>query len=436
MDKIKLQPVKGFRDFLPKSARKRDYLKNKFRETFELFGFEPLETPAIEYQELLLGKYGAEADKLVFKFEDEGGRKVALRYDQTVPTARILAMYQQNLPMPWRRYQIQTAWRAEKPQKGRFREFTQCDADIFGTTSLLSDAELLAQGSSLLKGLGFKTFKILINDRNILFQIMRSASIPENLQLSVIQSIDKLDKKTRGEVEEELTKKDLSIDTIHLLFDTLDKAEKTEILQKTLDYAVKLGVPKETLDFQPRLARGLDYYTSIIYEFVIDGYTAGSVCGGGRYDNLIGQLSGVNIPATGYSWGFDRVIEAMDQFKLFPASLDKAITQVLVTVFSPALAEASAKVVATLREANIASEIFPNENAKLDKQLKYADKKGIKWLIVIGPEEAGRNSLILKNLETGHQEDSKLKDLINKLTTDPLRSSDSEASDLQLTTSS
>src|SRR3989344_3520780 len=412
MDKQQLQPVKGFRDFLPKEAKKRSFLKDKFRETFELFGFEPLETPAIEYQELLLGKYGAEADKLVFKFEDEGGRKVALRYDQTVPTARILAMYQQNLPMPWRRYQIQTAWRAEKPQKGRFREFTQCDADIFGTTSLLSDAELLAQGSSLLKGLGFKTFKILINDRNILFQIMRSASIPENLQLSVIQSIDKLDKKTRGEVEEELTKKDLSIDTIHLLFDTLDKAEKTEILQKTLDYAVKLGVPKETLDFQPRLARGLDYYTSIIYEFVIDGYTAGSVCGGGRYDNLISQLSGVTIPATGYSWGFDRVIEAMEQFKLLPQ--EDRRQGVLVTVFSPEQIESSTAVVKNLRENKIEAEIFPDENTKLEKQLRYADKKGIKWLIVIGPEEVEKNTVILKDLETGKQADVKLEELVRK----------------------
>src|SRR3989304_565671 len=155
MDKQLLQPVKGFRDFLPEEARKRQYLKNKFVEVFELYGFEPLETPAVEYQEVLLGKYGDEADKLVFKFEDEGGRKVALRYDQTVPTARILAMYQQNLPMPWRRYQIQTAWRAEKPQKGRFREFTQCDADIFRPPSFSPSPEKLYQGSSLLKGLGF-----------------------------------------------------------------------------------------------------------------------------------------------------------------------------------------------------------------------------------------------------------------------------------------
>src|SRR3989304_6103482 len=183
MDKQLLQPVKGFRDFLPEEARKRQYLKNKFVEVFELYGFEPLETPAVEYQEVLLGKYGDEADKLIFKFEDEGGRKVALRYDQTVPTSRILAMYQQNLPMPWRRYQIQTAWRAEKRQKGRFREFTQCDIDIFGTTSPLSDAELLSVGNALLKTLGFKDFKILLNDRAILFKLIQDAKVPQGLQL-------------------------------------------------------------------------------------------------------------------------------------------------------------------------------------------------------------------------------------------------------------
>ncbi|KKR30834.1 histidine--tRNA ligase [Candidatus Woesebacteria bacterium RIFCSPHIGHO2_01_FULL_39_32] len=412
MDKQMLQPVKGFRDFLPKEAKKRTFLKNKFREVFELYGFEPLETPALEYQEVLLNKYGEEADKLVFKFEDEGGRRVALRYDQTVPTARILAMYQQNLPMPWRRYQIQSAYRAEKPQKGRFREFTQCDADIFGTTSPLSDAEILAAGNTLLTSLGFKEFKILINDRDILFQIMESAEIPENMQLPVIQTIDKLDNKTRGEVEEELAQKGISIDSVHLLFDSLDKARPTDRLEKTMGFARKLGIPDFVFSFTPRLARGLDYYNSTIYEFVIEGYAAGSVCGGGRYDNLINQLSGVNIPSTGYSWGFDRVIEAMEQFKLFPQ--EDRRQGVLVTVFSPEQIESSTAVVKNLRENKIEAEIFPDENTKLEKQLRYADKKGIKWLIVIGPEEVEKNTVILKDLETGKQADVKLEELVRK----------------------
>lgn len=408
-----LQPLKGFRDFLPQEAEKRNYLKRKFQETFELYGFEPLETPVLEYQELLLGKYGEEADKLIFKFEDEGGRKVAMRYDQTVPTARILAMYQQNLPMPWRRYQIQNAFRAEKPQKGRFREFTQCDIDIFGTTSPLSDAELLSVGATLLKNLGFTKFKILLNDRAILFQIMQSANIPPPLQLSVIQSIDKLDKKTREEIETELLEKGLTVKTIHDLFSAIDNASPTQNLQDTLNYAKSLGVPEEVLSFQPRLARGLDYYNSTIYEFTIEGYTAGSVAGGGRYDKLIEILCGVNIPATGYSWGFDRIIEAMDQFNLFDRKGSHDL--VLITLFSPDYIKASAKVAKMLRSGGIKTEVYPEENAKLDKQLKYADKKGIKWLIVIGPDEVKKETVVLKNLATGHQEDVRLSDLAEQI---------------------
>ncbi|OGM20544.1 histidine--tRNA ligase [Candidatus Woesebacteria bacterium RIFCSPLOWO2_01_FULL_37_19] len=414
MDKQLLQPVKGFRDFLPEEARKRQYLKNKFVEVFELYGFEPLETPAVEYQEVLLGKYGDEADKLIFKFEDEGGRKVALRYDQTVPTSRILAMYQQNLPMPWRRYQIQNAWRAEKPQAGRYREFIQCDIDIFGTVSPLSDAELLSVGNGLLKNLGFKEFQILINDREILFNIMNGAKIRQELQLPAIQTLDKLDKKSREEIEEELLQKEFSVEDVHNLFNQIDRAKPTETLTKVIKYCENLGVDQASVIFTPRLARGLDYYNSTIYEFVIEGYKAGSVAGGGRYDNLIQKLCGVNIPATGYSWGFDRLLEAMDQYKLLP--INKTDTNVLVTVFNSDFVEKSALVVANLRENGVSTEIFPDETSKLDKQLKYADKKNIKWLIVIGPEEVEKSTVILKNLETGQQEDMKLENLINKIT--------------------
>src|SRR3989344_7432136 len=309
MDNNLLQPLKGFRDFLPEDAKKRSFAIDNIKSTFELYGFEPLETPALEYESLLLGKYGDEADKLIYRFEDEGGRRVALRYDQTVPTARILAMYQQNLPMPWRRYQIQSAYRAEKPQKGRFREFTQCDADIFGTTSPLSDAEILSVGNGLLKNLGFKEFQILINDREILFNIMNGAKIRQELQLPAIQTLDKLDKKSREEIEEELLQKEFSVEDVHNLFNQIDRAKPTETLTKVIKYCENLGVDQASVIFTPRLARGLDYYNSTIYEFVIEGYKAGSVAGGGRYDNLIQKLCGVNIPATGYSWGFDRLLE-------------------------------------------------------------------------------------------------------------------------------
>jgi histidyl-tRNA synthetase len=413
MDKQKLQPPKGFRDFLPKDAIKRQYLTDKLKESFVLFGFEPLETPAIEYQEILLGKYGDEADKLVYTFEDKGGRRVALRYDQTVPTARVLSTYQENLPMPYRRFQIQPVWRAEKPQKGRFREFLQCDADIYGSESSLADAEIIALTNTVYSTLGFKNFKIFINDRTILYELMKFASIPENLQLATIAAIDKMDRKAESEVSSELTSIGLTDESIKHLFHHLAEEKPTDRLNQIVNYSEKLGVDTKRLEFQARLARGLDYYTSTIFEVKIDEYEYGSVGGGGRYDELIGKLSGFSLPAVGISFGFDRTIEAMDKLDLFPNKGKRK--GAIVTVFNSDLADMSASVTANLRENGISAELFPNESKKLDKQLKYADKKGVKWLIVIGPDEVSDNTVLLKNLDTGHQENVKLKSLVRKI---------------------
>jgi len=413
MDKTKLQTLKGFRDFLPQEAERRQYVLGIIKNTFELFGFEPLETPALEYQEVLLGKYGTEADKLVYKFKDLGGRAVALRYDQTVPTARVLAQYYNRLPMPFRRYQIQPVWRAEKPQKGRFREIMQCDADIFGSASPLADAEIIALANSVFKNLGFKNFKIFINDRRILFELMNNAKIPEDLQLSVITTIDKLDRRTKEETETELIEKGLSKDTVARLFEQIDQSTPTENVTATINYSGFLGVEKDKLLFQARLARGLDYYTATIFEFKIDEYKAGSVAGGGRYDKLVEQLSGIPIAAVGIAFGVDRIIEAIDQLKLMP--LQGLKSSVLVSVFDPSLAEMSAVLVQNLRENKIIAEIFPDETTKLAKQLKYADKKGIERLIVIGPDEVKKDTVVLKNLKTGRQVDVPLKNLVEEI---------------------
>ena len=413
MDKQKMQPLKGFRDFLPKEAEKRQYLIDKLRSVFMLFGFEPLETPAIEYQELLLGKSGDETDKLVYTFEDRGGRAVALRYDQTVPTARVISSHQQDLPMPYRRYQIQPVWRAEKPQSGRYREFLQCDADVYGSSSPVADAEIIALTSNAYSALGFKNFKIYINDRNILYELMRFASIPENLQLSTIAAIDKLDRKSEEEISTELSKNGLSDESIEHLFHHLPEEKPTPRLLKVIKHSQNLGVKKDNLIFQARLARGLDYYTSTIFEIKIDEYKYGSVGGGGRYDKLIEKLSGLSLPAVGIAFGFDRTIEAMEELDLFPGKGKRK--GVIVSIFNPDLIEVSSSVVANLRENDIPAEIYPDETKKLEKQLKYADKKGIKWLIVIGPDEVKKDSVILKNLNTGHQEDVPLKSLVKKL---------------------
>jgi histidyl-tRNA synthetase len=412
MDATKLQTLKGFRDFLPKEAKKRQFAIDKIKKTFSNFGFEPLETPALEYEELLLGKYGEEGDKLIYRFTDLGGRNVAMRYDQTVPTARILAMYNQSLPMPWRRYQIQPVWRAENTQAGRYREFLQCDADIYGSPSPLADAEIIALANSLYKALGFADFKIYINDRNILFELMNYASISPEYHLATIAAIDKLDRKTKDEVKADLVSLGLNESSIDHLFHHMDEAKPTDALNEVIDNAKMLGVEEGNFLFEARLARGLDYYTSTIFEIKIDDYRGGAVAGGGRYDGLIGQLSGVEIPAVGFAIGFDRTLEAMEQFKLFP--IEGKRDGILVSVFSPELTKNSLEAAASLREGGIPVEVYPDAMAKLDKQLKYADKKGIKWLVVIGPEEVEKNKVILKDLETGHQEDVDLNEVIEK----------------------
>ncbi len=410
MDKTKLQTLKGFRDFLPDEAEKREFLIEKTKEAFELYGFQPIETPALEYQEVLLGKYGQEADKLVYTFEDKGGRSVALRYDQTVPTARVLAQHQQNLPMPFRRYQIQPVWRAEKPQSGRYREFLQCDADIYGTDSVLADAEIISLSHTLCKLLGFEKFKIYINDRDILFELINYASIPESLQFVAIAAIDKLDRKSKDEVKEEMLSHGISDSSIDHLFHHLSEAKPTDNLTKLIKLSETLGVDSDRLVFQARLARGLDYYTGTIFEIKVDDYTVGSILGGGRYDKLIGKLSGTDIPAVGFALGFDRTIEAMHQLGLFPET--KLMTNTLVTIFNSDLLEMSIAVVKNLRENKINAELFPNDKTNLRKQIKYADKRNVKWLIVIGPDEVKNNTVILKNMQTGDQKDVPLKKLV------------------------
>ncbi|OGK21841.1 histidine--tRNA ligase [Candidatus Roizmanbacteria bacterium RIFCSPHIGHO2_02_FULL_37_13b] len=409
----KPQTLKGFRDFLPNEARKRAYVISVFKNIFESFGFEPLETPALEYQSLLLGKYGEEADKLVYTFDDKGGRAVALRYDQTVPTARVLAQYQMQLGLPFKRYQIQPVWRADKPQKGRYREFLQCDPDIFGSSSSLADTEIIVVSSQILQQLGFKKFQILVNDRSILFAIMNRSQIPENEQLSVIQTLDKLDKKSKTEVIEELKKKRLSEDKIQMIFTAIDEANPSDNLEKIIKYALALGVTKETIIFRPYLARGLDYYTDSIFELLIEGYDVGSVGGGGRYNKLIKQISGVSIPAVGIAFGFDRIVEAIDQFSLWPKDMQQ--TTVLITIFNQELIYQSIKVAQELRKENIALELYPDESTKLDKQLKYADRKGFQYAIIIGPEENDQNKIKLKNMTTGKQETLSVDEVIKRL---------------------
>jgi len=399
-----IQPPKGFRDFLPEKSLQRNFLIEKLKTLFERFGFDPLETPTLEYAEVLLGKYGEEADKLIYIFEDKGGRKLGLRYDQTVPLARVVSQYQ-NLPKPFKRYQIQSVFRAENPQKGRFREFIQADIDIVGEESLLAEAEIIAASLKIFKELGFKKIKIFINDRKNF----------ENLDKKVISAIDKLEKVGEEKVIEEIAKiKSISCDEAKAILNQIKNKKPTETILKLFSLLKTYDLKEEEdFVFKPTLARGLDYYTGIIFEAVDDNYKGGSLGGGGRYDNLIGIFLENSIPACGFAFGFDRLLEAGNELNLFPKK--STATKVLVTIFSKNFIEKSIKVAAFLREKNINTELFLNPKKKLDKQLKYADKKGIPYVLILGEEEVKKNVVKLKDLKTGSQKEFSLEEALKIL---------------------
>jgi histidyl-tRNA synthetase len=409
-----LQTLKGFRDFLPAEKRLRDHLVEKIRQNFQQFGFEPLETPTLEYADLLLGKYGAEADKLVYTFADRGDRQIGLRYDQTVPTARILAQYQGQLPKYFRRYQIQNVFRADKPQKGRFREFTQCDIDIFGSQSALADAEILACAYAGFQAVGFKSVQLMVNDRQSLFATLSPFATTAVPVLSIIQSIDKLDKVSPPEVSAELVEKGLTATAANELLSKLEKSELSSNLADIVQKTIKLGVPADRLIFTPNLARGLDYYTGMIFEIKVPEYAYGSFGGGGRYDHLISQLGGPEIPAVGVAFGFDRMAEAAAELGLFPAT--SATADVLVTLFDETLAEPALIAAAALRTGGLKVEVYPSFD-KLGKQLKYADTKHIPWTVVVGETEKAANQVMLKNMQTGEQTPHTITEVITKIKT-------------------
>lgn len=410
---MKLQTLKGFRDFLPKDMAIRNEAIRRLRAVFEKYGFDELQTPALEYAEVLKGKYGQEAEKLMYLFRDPGNREVGLRYDLTVPFARAIAN-NPNLPKPFRRYQIQPAYRAENTQKGRYREFYQCDVDIVGSPSPLADAEIIAIINDSLSALGFKNYKIRVNSRQVLFSIMEEAGIEKTKWLAVIQSIDKLDKKAREEVEAELASKDVTSEQIKNVFAALSKAKPDDFLTQTISYAKQLVGAQDQIRFDPALARGLNYYTGPIFESVVEEPKIGSITGGGRYDQLLKNLGGPDLPATGTTIGLDRVCDVIEELNLWP-DLPKTATRVLVTVFSKELVDKSVKISNNLRKFGVATELYSDDTAKMEKQLKYADQKGIPSVVIIGPEEAEKGTLQLKDMETGKQEELSIKKAINIL---------------------
>lgn len=399
---MKLSTPKGFRDFLPSDAIARNFLRDKIRQVFESWGYDPLETPTLEYTELFEGVIG-EDEKLFFKFEDAGGRRVSLRYDQTVPTARVMAQYENELYLPFKRYQIQPAFRAENTQRGRYREFLQCDADIFGIPSPAADAEVIALSLAIYKELGFKKAIVKINDRSLL----------KDFPYEAIVSIDKLKKIGKEGVIEEMIGKGIAKEKAQKYLDEVTNLAPNETIQFILNYLDKLGFDKDWYKFDPTIARSFAYSDGPIWEVEIPEYTVGSVLGGERFNNLTAKISGKNIPGTGFGLGFDRTLEAMELLGLFPKQ--KTVSQVLVTVFSEQLRDKSLEVCSQLRSNKINAEIWLDTNSKLDKQLKYADQKGIPYVLIIGPEEAEKNQVTLKNLLNKTQQTINLNEVTGKL---------------------
>lgn len=395
------QTLKGFRDFLPEEAMKRQYVIDVVRKTFELYGFEPLETPAIEYLEVFTGNIG-EDEKLFYKFEDTGGRKVALRYDQTVPTCRLIAQYPDKISLPFKRYQIQTVWRAEKPQKGRYREFLQCDADVFGVEDELADAETITLSIDIFRKLGFKNPIAIINDRELY----------KDIPYKAIVAIDKLKKIGETGVISELVKKDYSEKEAKELLEKVKNIKANQKLLNIFKYLDNYGFGN-FYSFSPTLARSFSYSTGPIWEIVVPEFETGSLLGGERFDSLVSRFSKNQVAGTGFALGFDRTIVAMDELKLFPDLQTK--TKVFVTIFNKEMMIESQKVVKELRENKINAQICLDPDVRLDKQLKYANRKGIPYVVIIGPEEATRQQVVLKDMRNGKQLTLSQKELISNI---------------------
>lgn len=413
---------KGMRDLLPPDMRRRLHVLDTVRRVFSTYGFEPLETPAMERIETLMGKYGEEGDKLIFKVlkRGEGGTRgevdQALRYDLTVPLARVIAM-NPALPMPFRRYQIEPVWRADRPQKGRFRQFLQCDVDIVGTEHIQAEAECLAVVDGALSALGFSDHVIRLNDRRIL-RAMAAAVGAEDREVSMITAIDKLDKVGRDGVKKELVGRGFTAEQADRVFEMLDGGvvpggeEAAEGLQRILELAASLGVPDGRIQIDPTLARGLDYYTGPVFETRIPDSGIGSVSGGGRYDGLVGMFSGRDIPAVGVSLGLARILVVMEDRGMFP-DLDASV-DVFVCTFDEKRRGGALRAAQAFRAAGHRVEVS-YKAGKLGKQFKLAHKRGAPWVVVVGPDEEAAGAVQLKDMRSGEQQTLPLAEAVAKL---------------------
>jgi len=426
------KPPSGTRDFLPDDIRKREYVMRVVRDVYESYGFEPLETPAFENIETLLGKYGEEGNRLIFKIlkrgehEASGEADLALRYDLTVPLARVVAQYQAELPRIFKRYQIQPVWRADRPARGRFREFYQCDIDAVGSTSPVVEAELIGAVSEVLGRLGFEDFVIRLNHRKTLAALLECAGVPEALQDEALIAIDKLDKIGPEGVEKELQARGVNVDATRACLDFFMGAAKVDpnpasmigrlkaFVQShhagptavdELDTIVRLadgGPAHGRIRIDPSLARGLSYYTGAIMEIAVPDLQ-GSLGGGGRYDNLVGMFLGRDVPACGFSLGLERIIVVMSERDMFPAKVSRGPVDVMVTFLNDDLRGDALRLAAELRAERLRVEVFPEGSRKLDRALKYASSRSAPVLAILGEDERGRGEVSVRDLQTRQQ---------------------------------
>ncbi len=451
MAKVNVSLPQGTRDFGADVVRKRTYIFNTIKSVFEVYGFEPLETPAIENLDTLMGKYGEEGDKLIFKILNNGldnpakhqsakeefekvlaGKNTssiterALKYDLTIPFARYVAMNHHQLTMPFKRYQVQPVWRADRPQKGRYREFYQCDADVVGSKSLLNEVELANIYATVFQKLGVDV-TIKINSRKILAALAEVCGGSEKM-VDITVAIDKLDKIGLEKVKEELTQRGLTAEQITIiekyLLITGTNEEKLQQIKSLLGETetgkqgideletVYLQAAITNLQFDFTLARGLNYYTGIIFEVKANHVQMGSIGGGGRYDDLTGLFGVPNIPGVGISFGVDRIYDVMDELKLFPADVHTG-TRLLFFNLGDAESKKAFELMQQLRNKGIACELY-HENSKFDKQFKYAEKKQIPFIVIIGTKELESSTCNVKNLSTGEQETLSFADLLEK----------------------
>lgn len=434
-NQIKVQKLAGFRDYFAEDVKTREYVINIFKKVFEKYGYEPLETPALENSNIFVGELGDEAEKLFYRFKDQGGRDVMLKYDVMTPMCRTVAENINNIVFPYKRYQIQNVWRSEKPQKGRFREFTQCDADTIGSSSVICDAEFIQMGIEALNNIGFKEFRANINNRKLLSGIIQFAGASEKEFIPICISIDKLPKIGRDNVKKELIeRRKISPEVSEKILEVVTLTGKTEELLKKLkkqlidipvameaideleiifDYFKTIKLDKKFYRFTPFIARGLAYYTGPVWEFEILEGDVGSVAGCGRYDNIIGKFVGKEVAATGGSFGIERLVEVIKTRKMINLSANSAKT--LVTIFNKDLFNNSLIIADFLRKNNISTILYPIPTEKLDKQLKYANKKGIPFVIIIGPEEITNKTVALKDMKSCEQFKLNKEELISKL---------------------